>query len=521
MPTETELKKLNRNVEDALNIIKMYIGTSGQLKAMNEKQRAIIEKWSNVTDETGETQKRQRAFTERERDAQGRFIKKQDNQAKRFMGIASSIKGIFMGMAKGITTSIGNFAKGISSHFSNFFQAVKNQFLGLFGEESEWFEILGSIKDSLTGFIGSIGRGFLMIFRRTPVWAKNMVNVLKDMYRLQIKQMKRDLLDGTGDKKGKTGVFAMLGVILFAIAAGIGAWLHRKLIAFKLFSTFGKLGKFFARLEKFPLLGKVIKGLKFGFRWLGLPLTILLSVIDFIKAFTEEQGTLWEKIKEGLFAVFAGFIELPVQFIGFLIEKVAGLFGVELEDISKKMMDGLKTGFMFLLDLPIKISMVIKEAVTNVIQEIKSWKDPLMNAISPIILGVHNFFVEFWNSMVKWMVSKIPSWLPGAEKIAKGLQVMQLTRMNVPDTSPSEKIAQNEKMAIEQRKKSEKELAKVMSGFGKSMDANNRSTGTAINALTNMQANQVGTGGTGEPSQIPDEVDNYGMVMFNYAGGMS
>ena len=34
--------------------------------------------------------------------------------------------------------------------------AVKNQFLGLFGEESEWFELLGSIKDSISGFAGSI-----------------------------------------------------------------------------------------------------------------------------------------------------------------------------------------------------------------------------------------------------------------------------------------------------------------------------------------------------------------------------
>ena len=44
------------------------------------------------------------------------------------------------------------------------------------------------------GFAGWFAKGFSLIFSRSPNWAKSMGKTLKDMYKLQVKQMKMDLI---------------------------------------------------------------------------------------------------------------------------------------------------------------------------------------------------------------------------------------------------------------------------------------------------------------------------------------
>ena len=198
--TDQELKKLNKTVDEAVNLIKIYVGNSANIKNMNEKQREAINKWFDVTVEEEQQQKKQRAFTERARDENGRFLKKKDDQAKKMMGMAGSIQGMFQGMTKTIGTGITKMYQSVSTHFMNFFNNMKSHFLGLFGEESEWFEILGSIKDSLMGFVGWFAKGFAMLFRKTPNWAKSMNKTLKDIYKIQVKEMKMDFLDAFVDK---------------------------------------------------------------------------------------------------------------------------------------------------------------------------------------------------------------------------------------------------------------------------------------------------------------------------------
>ena len=71
-----DLKQLNKTVTEAVSILKIYVGNSAQVKNMNEKQREAINKWFDVGEKAEENIKKQRAFTERERDENGKFLKK-------------------------------------------------------------------------------------------------------------------------------------------------------------------------------------------------------------------------------------------------------------------------------------------------------------------------------------------------------------------------------------------------------------------------------------------------------------
>jgi hypothetical protein len=75
-----------------------------------------------------------------------------------------------------------------------------------------------------------------------------------------------------------------------------------------------------------------------------------MSVIDFIKGYSGTEGAMFDKVKEGLWKALEGFIELPVKFVGWLAESVLGWFGVEVKDVSGKMMAVIKNGFMMVLD---------------------------------------------------------------------------------------------------------------------------------------------------------------------------
>ena len=83
--TDQELKKLNKTVNEAVGILKMYAGNSAQLKNMNEKQREAVDKWFDVNEDAEENQKKQRAFTERARDENGKFIKKKEAQSNKII----------------------------------------------------------------------------------------------------------------------------------------------------------------------------------------------------------------------------------------------------------------------------------------------------------------------------------------------------------------------------------------------------------------------------------------------------
>jgi hypothetical protein len=479
-----DLKKLNKTVEEAVMIMKLYVGNSAQLKNMNEKQREAIEKWFDVADTIEKKEKQQRAFAERERDEKGRFLKKQEENANQFMGIAKSIGGLFMGMAKGIGKAISGVASGVTSHIKNFFGALKSHFLGLFGEESEWFDILGSIKDSLKGFFGWFIRGFIWIFKRTPKWATKLNKTLSKMFKLQLKQMKLDFLDLGAGKKKKTGVWKILGMILMGVLAGLGAWLHRKLIAFKMLPIWGKIGKMFRRISKIPGIGKMFKALKFGFKWLGWPLSIILGVIDFIKAYASTEGTIWEKTKAGLKAAIMGFLEFPIMVFKWLGEKILDFFGLKFDDIPR----------------------IFDEMWTKIKQK-----------ITDVFIFILNLQITLWNNILDLFINladKIPDWMGGSSlvEMAESMKAEPVSRKSALDTytdHQGKKLSDKNKQADDLKK-----------SIDDSNETQKKSTVANQNNLTTIAKSQNVNAPTNQmsPEQIKDEIDEYVLSVKNYNG---
>ena len=84
-----------------------------------------------------------------------------------------------------------------------------------------------------------------------------------------------------------------------------------------------------------------------GFRILGWPLQILMSVMDFIKGFSETEGSIFEKITAGLREAIIGFLELPIRFFSWITEKVLGFFGFEITGIADNILSGIREMFDF------------------------------------------------------------------------------------------------------------------------------------------------------------------------------
>lgn len=538
--TDQELKTLNKTVNEAVNILKIYVGNSAQIKAMNQEERAMIERWLVVTDMQEEQQKRQRAFTERARDKHGRFIKKREGAWGKFLDMAESTVGFIDKITFGIAGKFKNMVKNITSHLTNFFSELKSHFLSLFGEESEWFGLLRSIKDSITGIMGTV---IGWIWKKTPNWAKKMIKHLGNIYALQVKQMKLDFASAGGTTKKKVSWGGLLAALVFSIGAGIGAFMHRYFVLITKLPMFSKVMKLFKGIEAIPFIGKLVKGLKFGFKWLGWPLTLILSVIDFIKGFRESKGeTMWEKIKDGLWAAVEGFIGLPVKFIGWVVEKVAGLFGVELDGVGDKIMGWLREAFDFLLDInPIKpitnffigffskdgsfmekIKAGFQTMIDSVMDTFDKWVKPVIEVISPIITGVIDFFKDIWNTILDWMIGKVPSWLPKKESLINTLTGMKIedepiktepTRYSVAEAQRAYTLAH-----LTDQQKRDLEMAQGMKDIWLAQKEGSRGTQTALNNIATIQQNNQGGGG--DVRQIPDEVDNSMLGVNVYGGGM-
>jgi hypothetical protein len=288
-----------------------------------------------------------------------------------------------------------------------------------------------------------------------------------------------------------------------------------------------------------PILGRLIKGFKFGFKYLGWPLTLLMSVWDFIKGFKDTQGTLWDKIKGGLWSAIEGFIELPVKFIGWLIEKVLGWFGIEVEGVADGIMNNIKRFLDFILDFnpfaPImdffegffgtegtfmeKLKAGMDNIIGNMGERINKWFGPLIDAISPFIAGITGAISELWSSFVNWVKDKIPNWMPGKDEalnaLAGGGGAIGNMETPVTTSSPIESVNKTEKAKIKNDVQAAKSMEDTVDAI-KEMEKNRKSDVTK-NTIAAMSRNNQ-SGGGGDVKQIPDEIDNGLVSVKNYSG---
>lgn len=130
---------------------------------------------------------------------------------------------------------------------------------------------------------------------------------------------------GTGVAKA----IAWIANAIFKVTTTVRSWIG----SFKVFMSGGTfLAKLFGQIASIAVkIGNSLKvflpAFKFGMRVLGWPLTILMGVIDFIKGFMNTEGSLAEKVMGGLKTAIMGIIEMPLKIIGWVFDKLTGSEG--------------------------------------------------------------------------------------------------------------------------------------------------------------------------------------------------
>lgn len=91
------------------------------------------------------------------------------------------------------------------------------------------------------------------------------------------------------------------------------------------------------------------------FKILGWPLTMLLGIMDFAKGFMTTEGTTVDKIFGGFQSAIMGIIEFPLRAIGWISEKLLGLFGVKTTEIGDQLfgfVDNALSGILSFIKAP-------------------------------------------------------------------------------------------------------------------------------------------------------------------------
>jgi len=121
-----------------------------------------------------------------------------------------------------------------------------------------------------------------------------------------------------------------------------------------LFGEGGKLSKVSGIFKKMGgFLKPLVKNLKIGFRVLGWPLTILLGIIDAIKAGWakyKEGGSFGEILMAGIKGAVMGFIGPFVDLFSWVFETIMGWANVEIEGTSKIIKDFISNTFDWIVD---------------------------------------------------------------------------------------------------------------------------------------------------------------------------
>jgi hypothetical protein len=138
-------------------------------------------------------------------------------------------------------------------------------------------------------------------------------------------------------------------------------------------------------LEKIPLLGRLVKGVRIGFKWLGWPLQILLSLIDFIRGYSASEGDILDKIKAGILFALTQFFELPIRVFGWLMKKLGW------ETATEDTLIAVKSAFGKILDIIFYPFRWIYDTLSAV-----SFKEGVIDPIKIILDNIKNFFTEFF-----------------------------------------------------------------------------------------------------------------------------
>lgn len=397
----------------------MPVKTPEENRQINFMQKVI----NSVKEYTAEVAQYVKDNEDNSKDIQKSINEGNEENKKTFMNIFDSIKGVF----KGLGSVIGDMKGYVQKVFSTFTGHLRE----VLGPVAEGFD---AVKDVLTNTFNTMKGIWTKLFINTGVQQK----VMSGLFSIFKRKEKTDARDAGKIKKSVVGLFGTLALAIgFAIGALFGIVGKPLMFVSKIFgggvkviSTIlkslpvvgkffkwmgafidvfkGKIGSIIAVMNKFPIIGKLLQGLKLGFKWLGWPLAIGLSLIDAIKAFASTNGDIATKFKAAFIAIFDSLFELPVKLFGWVASKVLGLFGIEV-DAGQKVMDF----FHFVIG-----------KVTDTIADI--FKDPAkyLGAIVDIVTGAFDTVVSGFKTFFDFAV-KIP------EMIDKGKEYILNTILGI------------------------------------------------------------------------------------------
>lgn len=363
-----------------------------QINFLQKTVNKITSYWAEVAEAAKEMEKN----AEKTSDA---VVEGQESSRNIFTNMSSSISGIF----KGIGSTLGEMRDSFSKAFSTMTGHIRE----VLGPVAEGFD---AMKEVLTSVFDTMKGIWTKLFINTGIQQK----LLGGIFGIFKRGEKREAREKGQVKKKIVGLFGALAAAiglaigsLFGLVAaptatlvkffGSGIKIVNKVLKglpiigkfFTKISAFikvtkGKLSKILTVLKGMPILGNFFKGFLKGFKLLGWPLAIIWSVIDFVKAFIAEQGTIFDKVKAGAKAAFDSLFDLPIRLLGWVVDKIAGLFGIEI-DAGQKIMNFFHWAIDSVID-------IVKNLWNNPGQYVSDLYETVSNVFKGIVNSITNWF---------------------------------------------------------------------------------------------------------------------------------
>lgn len=582
MPADEAKKtqeEINKNIVRITKLLEMHGRNPAEVKAQKKEEQDLIkqekllqEKWVGVLDEQKKEMGKSRvkissmtSFIGLE--AKKYFAETEKNQVT-WGGLAKSIKtGVkdwFEAASKqntmlGRTLRLGaSLWKGVNDHIigtvKNVFGTIAGQMREVLGELAGVFDF---IKGIFMGLFNFVKDAFLGFFKRVPPQDRKRNQLLQKIVDYMRRAEKRDMLEFMVPDESIQGLLLPLAMIAAAL---VGGMVRRFLMPFEAIWNIFKIGARLKQLKDFvrglfvmpkwvfkikwtvikwwralggllgksgiivkfgTVLGKLGAALKFGFKFLGWPLTIILGVIDFIKGFIATEGNLADKITGGVKGAIMGFLELPIRFFGWLVEKILGIFGVEVDGIADKIL-GFIRGFIDIwvgMFRPIigAVEGLFTGGITGMIKgffggigDFFKILQPIAEKLEPLREAIIGFFDAAW----EWIKGLWDWWPFGDDEEEEGG-----VPKPKPDISPVSTVSQAQANAkkAEQDSQTGKVVDAINQQTEKTMEQNEKlSKDTADNLAVAMatSGDDSKPGGEGD-KQLKDEVEIYGLLAGN------
>jgi hypothetical protein len=570
-PQLKEIQSTNKKLDEIISTLNK--GTLADMKKITE----IINKQGEQDD----------IETEIIKDVHSRFGMVIAGAKQIFSGAAIGVKNMgknFVGYIKGLKNSNNIIGKTFRFGVSLWQETHKN-INKLFGK------LLGHIQDVL----GPVYDLFNYAWETVTSIFQSMKNIFfsnvnkkyqKDSIKYQkeiAKNTKKPGVGVAGKAKGEgESPWTILAVLAASAAIALGGIFKKIILPFQILWTaltaipfIGKLisgagrkifgpvmewvGKIIVWFEQIPFIGKFIgkffKFFKLGMKILGWPLQIIMSVIDFIKGFMETEGSIVDKIFGGLQKVVLEFLDLPIEALGWVIEKIAGFFGIEIKGAAdtirgwiKSLFTGIRWAFNNLLvvitwlkDMVVASATFYYDNIITPIWNALKWVGTFIydNVLGPIIEGVKGAFTwlsEFLSPAIEWIgnaFSKLSEWYENyikgpAVKILKwlGFDAESTTPKEEPPKeplpeTPADEVQRKKNQSLEQSEEREAQRSADMKAAADAAQAAAEAAAKAAAAATQVSAsntniNKGGGGGGGDSKQTPDEIDS-ALGMHNLA----